>query len=308
MRALVIGASGQVGAVLSEVLAARGHAVAGTHHGHPDPRTTALDLRDLAAVEKLVEASAADWVFCPAGMTAVDRCEDEPDEARLLNCDGPAAAARAAARRDAGFVFWSTEYVFDGTAGPYREDAPTRAISVYGQSKLDGEGAVRAANPRSIVVRTTVVYGPDPQEKNFVHALLRAGRAGTSMRVVTDQVSSPTYAPDLAAAAVELAELGFTGVIHLAGDAVVSRLDFARVVCEVFGLDPGLLVPVTTAELNQRAPRPLRAGLAIDRARGLLKTQLRGPRAGLAAMRQALEAAAAAAWPRPAGRRAGETR
>ena len=292
MRALVIGASGQVGATLAEVLTTRRHAVVGTHHGHPDPRTHPLDLRDVDAVESLVEAAAADWVFCPAGLTAVDHCEDHEDEARALNRDGPAAAARAAARRGAGFLFYSTEYVFDGTAGPYREDALPCPISVYGRSKLEGEEAVQAENSRTAIVRTTVVYGPDSRERNFVYAVLRSARTGAPMRVVTDQLSSPTYAPDLAAACVELAERGVSGVMNIAGDLVLPRLDFARLVCDAFGLDPGVLVPVTTAELNQRAPRPLCAGLVVDRARGLLATPLRGPRAGLAAMRQALEAAA----------------
>jgi dTDP-4-dehydrorhamnose reductase len=292
MRALVIGASGQIGAALAEVFTTRGHVVVGTHRGHPDPRTHPLDLHDVDAVESMVEAAAADWVFCPAGLTAVDHCEDHKDEARALNRDGPAAAARAAARRGAGFLFYSTDYVFDGAAGPYGEDAVPHPISVYGRSKLEGEHAVRAANPRTVIVRTNVVYGAHRDEKNFVYAVLRAARAGTPMRVVTDQLSNPTYGPDLAAASVELAERGLLGVINVAGDAVLPRLDFARLVCDEFGLDPGLLVPVTTAELNQRAPRPLWAGLTVDRARGLLATPLRGPRAGLTAMRQALEAAA----------------
>jgi dTDP-4-dehydrorhamnose reductase len=292
MRALVIGASGQIGAALADVLTTRGHVVVGTHRGHPDPRTHPLDLHDVDAVESMVEAAAADWVFCPAGLTAVDHCEDHKDEARALNRDGPAAAARAAARRGAGFLFYSTDYVFDGVAGPYGEDAVPHPTSVYGRSKLEGEHAVRVANPRAVIVRTNVVYGAHRDEKNFVYAVLRAVRAGTPMRVVTDQRSNPTYGPDLAAASVELAERGLLGVINVAGDAVLPRLDFARLVCDEFGLDPGLLVPVTTAELNQRAPRPLWAGLTVDRARGLLATPLRGPRAGLTAMRQALEAAA----------------
>src|SRR5262245_17508375 len=290
MRALVIGASGQVGAALQARLTARGHSVTGTYHGVPWPGLLPLDVRDAAAVERTLGEAGPAWVFCPAGLTHVDFCEDHPAEAQRSNRDGPAAAARAAARAEAGFVYYSTEYIFDGLAGPYGEDDPPSPLSVYGRSKLEGERAVRAANPRALIVRTTVVYGPEPQGKNFVYQLLRRARAGEPITVPADQRSSPTYNQDLAAATVEAAERGLTGVFHLAGPMVLDRHAFARLACEVFALDPDRVTAVTTAALKQRAPRPLNAGLKIERARGQLDTTLRGPKEGLAAMREALEA------------------
>jgi dTDP-4-dehydrorhamnose reductase len=291
VRALVIGASGQVGAALCARLATSGHHVVGTHRGVPGPDTRPLDLTDTAATERLLAEVGPDWVFCPAGLTHVDHCEDHPAEAFAANRDAPAAAARAAARGGAGFVYYSTEYVFDGTHGPCAEDDPVNPLSVYGRSKLEGERAVRAANPRAIVIRTTVVYGPEPQGKNFVYQLLRRGRAGQPMQAPGDQRSSPTYNRDLAAASEELARRELTGVVHVAGPEVMDRHAFARLVCQVFGLDPALLSAVTTAALGQRAPRPLDAGLRIERARALLATPLRPPAEGLAAMRRELEAA-----------------
>ena len=290
MRALVIGASGQVGAALSARLTARGHEVIGTHHRVPLPGTRPLDVADGAATGRLIAALAPDWVFCPAGLTHVDYCEDHPEDAFRANRDAPAAAARAAAGPGAGFVYYSTEYVFDGATGPYGEDDRPNPLSVYGRSKLEGEQAVGAANPRVLVLRTTVVYGPEPQGKNFVYQLLRRLRAGQRTTVPADQRSSPTYNQDLAAATVELAERGLTGVWHLAGPALLDRHAFALVACEVFGHDPALVIPVTTAALGQRAPRPLNAGLRIDRARSRLASPLRGPREGLEAMRAAVEA------------------
>ncbi len=289
MRALVIGASGQVGAALLARLAGRGHAAVGTHARVPLPGTRPLDLADAAATERLIGEVAPDWVFCPAGLTHVDYCEDHPDEAFRINRDAPARAARAAAARGAGFVFFSSEYVFDGAAGPYAEDDAARPLSVYGRSKLEGEQATRAANPRTLVIRTTVVYGPEPQGKNFVYQLLRRVRAGERVTVPHDQRSSPTYNADLAAAAVELVERGVAGVVHVAGPVVLDRYAFARLACEVFELDPAAVAPVATTELGQRAPRPLAAGLRTERARGLLAAPLRAPREGLAAMRRALE-------------------
>ncbi|MBI4247656.1 MAG: SDR family oxidoreductase [Candidatus Rokubacteria bacterium] len=288
MRALVLGASGQVGAALCARLGERGHAADGTHGRVPQAGTRFLDIADAAATERLIDEVTPDWVFCPAALTRVDYCEDHPEEAFLLNRDAPAVAARAAARRGAGFVFYSSEYVFDGTAGPYGEDDPVNPLSVYGRSKLEGERRALAENPRALVVRTTVAYGPEPQGKNFVYQLLRRARAGERMTVPADQRSSPTYNADLAAASVELAERGLSGVFHVAGPEILDRHAFARLACEVFGLDPGFLVAVRTAELGQRAPRPLRAGLRIDRARAVLGTPLRGPREGLEAMRRAL--------------------
>ncbi|MBI4637629.1 MAG: dTDP-4-dehydrorhamnose reductase [Candidatus Rokubacteria bacterium] len=291
MRALVIGASGQVGAALSARLTDRQHEVVGTHSRVPQPGTRLLDLTAAAATERLIAETEPDWVFCPAGLTLVDYCEDHPDEAFRVNRDAPAVAAREAARHGAGFVYYSTEYVFDGKSGPYAEDDPVHAVSVYGQSKLGGERLALEANPRALVIRTTVVYGPEPQGKNFVYQLLRRARAGERMTVPADQRSSPTYNADLAAATVELAERGHAGVLHVAGVEVLDRYAFARLACEVFELDPGFLTPVTTAALGQRAARPLMAGLRVDRARAILATPLRPPRAGLGAMRRALDGA-----------------
>lgn len=255
------------------------------------PGLRPLDLTDIAATERLIEEVEPDWVVCPGGLTAVDYSESHPAEAMAVNRDAPAAAARAAAKRGAGFVFFSTDYVFDGTSGPYAEDDPVNPLSVYGRSKLEGERRAVEENPRAIVIRTTVVYGPEPQGKNSVYQLLRRARAGERIRVPRDQITNPTYNVDLAAAAVELIEGGSRGVIHVAGATVLDRYAFAQEVCAVFGVDPGRVEPVETAALGQPARRPLRAGLVTDRARGLLKTPLRSPRAALEDMRRALERA-----------------
>lgn len=294
MRALVIGASGQVGSALLEALGARGHEALGTYAHHAAPGLAPLDVTDSAALERAVMDARPDWVFCPAGLTHVDYCEDHPDEAFAINRDGPLVAARLAGRAGAGFVFFSTEYVFDGEQGPYAEEDPARPLSLYGRSKWEGEQGVLAEVERALVVRTTVVYGPDRQEKNFVYQLIRNCRSGQRMRIPVDQISSPTYNVDLAQATVELCERDLRGVYHVAGDGVMDRFAFARLACEVFALDPSRLTPVVTSALGQKAPRPLRGGLRIAKARGVLATPLRSPEAGLRAMRAALEGHSAA--------------
>lgn len=289
MRALVIGASGQVGGALVRALAGRGHAVTGTYATVPVDSATPLDLRDRQGVERLIREAAPDWVFCPGGLAHVDWCEDHPDEALQINVVGPVVAAHAGAAVGAGFVYYSSEYVFDGAGGPYGEEDPPRPLSVYGRTKLQGEQALLEAMPRALVIRTAGVYGPERQGKNFVFQLLRRCRAREPARVPVDQLSSPTYNRDLAAASVELAERQARGLFHVAGAEVLGRYAFARLACEVFDVDPWCLEPVMTAALGQRASRPLGGGLRIDKALSLLDTTLRPAQAGLRAMRDALE-------------------
>ena len=290
MRALVIGGSGQVGAALVRVLRARGHDAVGTWAHHAYPGLVALDLADGAALERLLADHRPDWVLCPAALSHVDYCEDHPDEAFAVNLHAPLAAARAAARVGAGFVYYSSDYVFDGVGGPYGEEAPPRPLGVYGRSKAEGERAVLGALARALVIRTSVVYGPERQEKNFVYQLIRACRGGQGFRPAVDQRASPSYNVDVATATVECCEREERGIWHLAGADTLDRMAFSRLVCRVFDLDGSRLTPATTAELGQKAGRPLDGGLDVGKARRLLKTPLRGAEEGLRAMRTALDA------------------
>ncbi len=288
MRALVIGGSGQVGSALLGALAERGHTAAGTHHRTVTVGTRRLDLTDSEAVARLVANTCPDWIFCTGALTHVDHCEDCPAEAERLNRDGPRAVATAAAGVGAGVVLFSTDYVFDGSSGPYSEDDRPRPLSVYGRTKLEGEQAVVESGARALIIRTTGVYGPDHQAKNFVYQLIRRCRAGERMLVPADQVSTPTYTRDLAGASLELAEHGRTGLYHVAGLTALDRHAFALLAAEVFDLDPSLISPVTTASLGQRAPRPLRGGLRVDHVKRILATPLRAAPEGLDAMRKAI--------------------
>ncbi len=290
-RILVIGGSGQVGSALCRAAMAAGHEVVATAFANPSPGQSLLDIADVAAVRTFVLDARADWVFCPGGMTNVEACEERPDEARRVNVEGPLAAAQASIEAGCGwFCAFSSEYVFDGADGPYAEGDPVSPLSVYGQTKLEMERSLLALPFPILAVRTTVVYGHEPQGKNFVCQLLRAAREGRTLPAPADQRSSPTYNEDLASALLELAARRATGLLHVAGPEVLARSDFARLACEVFGLPLKTFRPVATAELHQKARRPLRAGLKVERALGMLeRTRLRPPREGLSAMRAALE-------------------
>ncbi len=268
-RTLIAGATGQVGTQMLRYLRDRrgaDAAVATTRHRREG--WAHLDFAELATIEQaaaLFDAYELDSVYCVAGMTAVDACEDQPELAFRTNAWGPGVLAAYAQRRALPFVYFSTEYVFDGALehpGPYAEDAATRPLSVYGRSKLAGEEAVQAACAGALVLRTTVVYGPDARQKNYLYSLMRNLVMGTRMRVPADQVSTPTYNLDLIAAALGLVECGASGIFHVCGPELLGRLEFAERVAEALRLDRTLLEGVSTAVLGQRAARPLAAGLA----------------------------------------------
>ena len=267
-KSLLIGASGQLGAQMYHLLGPDRCLVSSRRAAEPDQ--IPLDLAALATVddaERALETHSLDVIYCIAGMTAVDACEDTPELAHNINCRGPEMLAHIATRRNIPFVYFSTEYVFDGTGGPYAEDDATNPLSVYGKSKWDGELAVQAACSHALILRTTVVYGQDFGQKNYVYSLMRLLAAGKGMRVPQDQISTPTYNRDLAAATVALAVRGATGVYHACGPERMDRLEFARKVAEFLSLDASLLTGVPTSALAQKAARPLDAGLSIDKLR-----------------------------------------
>jgi dTDP-4-dehydrorhamnose reductase len=191
----------------------------------------------------------------------VEWCETHEAQARQANL-APLRAVLAASRVPV-FSF-SSDYVFDGAAGPYAEDAPRRPLSVYGHIKADVEDETLAAG--GTVVRTTGVFGPElPPGKNFVVRLVESLREHKPVTVPVDQIATPTYSDDLAAATYRIALRRGTGVWNVGGPDMLSRLDLARVVAEVFDLDGSVIRGVNTSELGQRAARPLTGGLRNTR-------------------------------------------
>ena len=271
MRALIIGASGQVGGALSSLCVRRRIEVYGAA---PDGK--GFLYADLTAPETVRAAfgkARPDLVLLASAFTNVDGCERDPGLARRVNAGGAALTAEECRKTGAKLVYFSTEYVFDGKTGPYGEDDPVSPISVYGRTKLEGERACLEV-PGALSVRTTVVYSHDPASRNFVMQLISSQRAGARMRVPSDQYSNPTYAPELAAAVLDLVEKGASGVFNGVGPDRLSRYEFALKACAAFGFDPAFLEPKRTSELGQLAPRPLEAGLKTDKLASVLGRRL----------------------------------
>lgn len=260
MKLLIIGASGQVGAALLDFCGGKpGLEAFGAARSAGD--LIPLDLAVPSTVNSAFEAVRPDAAVLCSALTHVDKCEENPALAEKINAEGPRIAAECCRRFDSRLVYLSTEYVFDGVSGPYSEEDAPNPISVYGKTKLCGEKAVLGLGKAALVVRTTVVYSYNPASKNFIMQLISLLGKGEKMNVPYDQYSNPTYAPDLAGAITELLRLEKSGIYNVVGKDLLSRYDFAVRACGILGLDASLLVPRKTAELGQKAPRPLRAGL-----------------------------------------------
>jgi dTDP-4-dehydrorhamnose reductase len=249
LKTLITGGHGQLGRALQAAAPAGAGIVA-------HDRDT-LDITDRAAVEGLVSEIRPDIVFNAAAYTAVDKSESDEDAAFAVNATATGILADAARGVGARFVHVSTDFVFDGLAGvPYAPDAPTAPLGAYGRTKLAGEAL---AGPDALIVRTAWVYAPTGG--NFVRTMLRVMRERPEVRVVADQIGTPTYAPGLADALWTMAGAGVTGIHHYTDAGAASWYDFAVAIQEE-ALAAGLLdtavpvIPIATADYPTPARRP----------------------------------------------------
>lgn len=272
MRVLVTGREGQVARSLAERAAADPD-IKLVSAGRPQ-----LDLLQPETVRETILAAKPDVVVSAAAYTAVDRAEDEPELAFAVNAEGAGAVARAAAEAGAAVIHLSTDYVFPGDgSGDYVETDATGPQNVYGASKLAGEKAVAAANPRHVILRTAWVYSPFG--KNFVKTMLALAGERDRVRVVADQVGNPTAAADIAEGIVRVAKAvaadphpDLYGIFHLAGAGSTSWAGFARQVfaeSERLGGPAAEVEEIATADYPTRATRPKNSRLSCEKMRAV---------------------------------------
>lgn len=286
MRILLTGAAGQLG---QQFLAtARGHDILAVHHVHAPPGwqgpTAALDLTDAAAIEKVVRTFRPDWVVHGAAMTNVDACERDAASALRVNGHATGLLARAAHSVGARGVYVSTDYVFSGEAGAYKEGDATDPVQAYGKSKLEGERQALEADPDAAIARAAIVYGP--HKANFVTWLVSELRAGRTVRIVDDQWVTPTHTLDLVEQILAILKSGGSGIYHTAGGEGMSRLEMAHRIADAFGLPKSLIMPIHASDLQWLARRPrdsrlstskiakLKTPFSFDEALRILRTEL----------------------------------
>jgi dTDP-4-dehydrorhamnose reductase len=277
MNILLLGKGGQVGWELQRALAPLGHITA---HDVDTADFTQPD--QIAAIVRAVRPQV---IVNAAAHTAVDKAEGEPDAARLINADTPGAIAKEAAQLDALLVHYSTDYVFDGSGhAPRDENAPTAPLSVYGQTKLEGEQQIIASGCRHLILRTSWVHAA--RGGNFAKTMLRLAAERDQLKVINDQIGSPTGAEllaDVTAHTVRAAQgnPALAGLYHLVADGETSWFDYARYVIEwarkhgqTVRVQPEDITPVPTTEYPTPAKRPLNSRLATTKLKQAFGLQL----------------------------------
>ncbi|MBI5245175.1 MAG: SDR family oxidoreductase [Elusimicrobia bacterium] len=301
MRVIIVGATGLLGHALFRHLSCRaGWEVFATTYDISVQGFEPLDALDAGAVERVLDRVRPEAVVFPASNPYVDYCEKRPEETRRLNVDATLACARKALGRGLRFVFFSTDYVFDGKKlEGYREEDEPRPLNEYGRQKLEVERALCAEGGRHLILRTSAIFGWELQPKNFVLQVLARLKDGRKLKAPLDLDYNPTYAPDLAEGIADLLEKGAQGLYHLAGSEHLTRADFAKKAAQAFGLDASRIDAVPAASLSGpgATPRPLHTSLISEKAQRLLGRRLPGASEALESMRSS-----AAEWKEYAGR------
>jgi len=277
MRVLVTGGTGLLGWWLVKVLAERGFDVFASYHdkkpaGLEEVVWFHLDLEKPDAIIRAFERSRPDVIIHSAAYTDVDGCEVNQSRAFNVNYIGSLHIARLSRKHGSYLVYISTDYVFDGSKGLYKEDDTPYPINYYGLSKLLGEVAVSSLlNKLALIVRVSGLYGYSPTGKrNFGITILERLSRGEVVHAFVDQFLSPTYVPFLAERIVELIERQdeFAGILHLAGDRL-SRYEFAMLVASNVGAKSDLVVPTSISSVQLKAKRPKDSSLNTSKARDM---------------------------------------
>ena len=263
MRILITGAFGQLGSAVSRHLS-EDFDIIRTGRSIPHGKNgIILDVLNQIYFKEVIQATEPDLVINLAAMTPVDGCELNPNLAKEINIAG---VQHLCDSFDGKIIHLSTDYVFDGENGPYSEDDPVCPLSVYGETKLESERILLNHNPNHLVIRGNVIYDDSKTTKaSFLNWVVNSLKEKQEIQVVNDQVNNPTWTKSMADIIALCIEKDLSGIVHWGDADHLNRYDFAIKIAEKYVLDSKLIKAITTEELNQAAPRPLKSGLKSDK-------------------------------------------
>lgn len=277
MKILITGTHGLLGQYLLRDFTAAGHSVIATGRGSARIDISAysnctyevMEITDEAQTKYVIENSRPDIIIHAAAMAQPDACELDKEACTATNINATRFITAAAKNVGAKLIYISTDFVFSGDAGPYKESDATRPVNFYGQSKLDAETIVMHAGIDWAIVRTVLVYGNilKGTRSNMVTWVKDNLEQHKPIKVVNDQVRTPTYVGDLSKGIVLVAEKNAKGIFHISGEEVFTPYEMAVEVADFFKLDKSLMEKVDASVFTQPAKRPLKTGFIIDKAK-----------------------------------------
>jgi dTDP-4-dehydrorhamnose reductase len=224
------------------------------------------DLTKKEKIKKVAYDFYPDFIINAAALTNVDLSETERENAWRLNVKAVEYLAEIARVLDSHLIHISSDYIFDGTNGPYAENAKPNPLGYYGRTKLASENALKISGAVYTILRTNVLYGIASNRLDFVRWTIKSLKENKQINIVTDQYNNPTFIDDLVQAISKVIEFRKDGIYHIGGRDFLSRFDFSKRIADFFKLDSTLIKPIGTEELNQKARRPLKSGLITLKA------------------------------------------
>jgi dTDP-4-dehydrorhamnose reductase len=280
MRLLITGANGLLGQKLVQLVADKGISVLASSQGPsriqtPNVQYLPLDITQKEKVLQMVKEYGPSVIINTAAMTNVDQCETQRKQCWELNVMAVAYLIEAASQVNAHLIHLSTDFIFDGTNGPYDEEAQPNPVNFYGQSKWAAEKLILESQIKWSIVRTVLVYGATPgsSRSNIMLWVKRNLESGNPIQVVADQFRTPTLVEDLAVGCYLIAEKSAEGIFNISGKDLLTPYDIAMITARYFSLDESLITKTDSKEFKQPAQRPLRTGFNIKKAKQILGYQ-----------------------------------
>jgi dTDP-4-dehydrorhamnose reductase len=271
LKVLVTGSAGLIGQQVVKDLSKLNEVFSSYNDSMPEyGEPVRMDLRDHKEISSVFDRKNPDVVIHLGAMTDVDLCESENHSATEINAKSTETIAKECSKQNSFLIYLSTDYVFDGNSGMYKETDTTNPIGYYGKSKLDGEISVQNSSAEYCIARTSTPFGLHSKKKSFPIWIIENLKQKNQINVLTDQITSPTYIPNLSKMLIEIAERKITGILHVSGASNMSRYDMACMIADKLNFDQSFLNPATMNEMNWIAKRPKNSSLDVSKAGSIL--------------------------------------
>ena len=271
LKFLVTGSAGLVGQQVVKDLSKSNQVFSCYNESKPEyGDSVKMDLKNYEMVSSILTEIKPDVVIHLGAMTGVDLCEKEKTSASEINTKATEIIAKECSKLNSFLVYVSTDYVFDGNFGMYKEDDVANPLGFYGKSKLEGEKAVQNFSTNWCIARTSTPFGLHPTKKSFPMWVIENLQKQKQIDVLIDQFTSPTYIPNLSRMLIEISERRITGIIHVAGASKISRYQMASMVSDKLNLDGTLLKQISMNKMKWVAQRPKDSSLDVSRASSIL--------------------------------------